>query len=183
MYRTNGQQGGIMKVRLGVAALAMVMVAGCADVTTAPDAPQFNRKNVAKGETIADVALAARAATGEFSTLIAALDAAGLVGAMQAVGQRTVFAPTDAAFAELGLNAGNVATVDVALLTSILLYHVANGRRDAADVLASSQIRMLNGSFTTIDGANGRINDANIIGTNVAASNGLIHVIDKVLLP
>jgi uncharacterized surface protein with fasciclin (FAS1) repeats len=135
--------------------------------------------------TIVDVALAVNAETGEFSTLIAAVVAADLVDALSANGQRTVFAPTDAAFAALGLNAGNVGTLPKETLTNILLYHVTPGRRDAASVLGASRIRMANGGFTRISLQNGApfINGAGIIGTDVLAGNGIIHVIDGVLLP
>jgi transforming growth factor-beta-induced protein len=110
---------------------------------------------------------------------------ADLVGALSAVGQRTVFAPTDAAFAELGLDAGNIGTLPKAALTNILLYHVAPGRRLAADVVSSNRIRMSNGGFTTIrlQAGEALINDSRIVLTDVEAANGVIHVIDAVLLP
>jgi uncharacterized surface protein with fasciclin (FAS1) repeats len=139
----------------------------------------------AESPTIVDVALSVNAETGEFSTLIAAVVAADLVGALSANGQRTVFAPTDAAFAALGLDADNVGSVPVATLTDILLYHVTTGRRDAASVVGSTRIRMSNGSFTRVSLRDGGafINDSRIIATDVLAGNGIIHVIDAVLLP
>jgi uncharacterized surface protein with fasciclin (FAS1) repeats len=112
--------------------------------------------------------------------------AADLVDDVSAPGQRTVFAPTDAAFAELGLDAGNIATaLPRDALIDVLLYHVAPGRRTAADVLDSERIRMLNGDATWISLREGApyINDSQIVQTDVAASNGIIHVIDAVLLP
>lgn len=138
-----------------------------------------------KGATIVDVALSVNAETGEFSTLIAALQSAGLVGALDGKGQFTVFAPTDAAFAKLGLNAENIGTLDKATLRNILLYHVARGARYAEDVADSSRIRMLNRGFTfvTVSGSSVFINDAQILTADVKASNGVIHVIDTVLLP
>lgn len=139
------------------------------------------------GPTIVDVALQVNAGTGEFDTLIAALMAAdpAVLQKLAGNGQRTVFAPTDAAFAAIGLDETNIGTVPQDALTNILLYHVANGRRDAADVTSSTQIRMLNGQFTQISVVNGGafINDAQIVGTDVFAANGVIHVIDSVLLP
>jgi len=139
----------------------------------------------AKGATIVDVALSVNAESGEFSTLIAALQSAGLVGALDGKGQFTVFAPTDAAFAKLGLNAENIGTLDKATLRNILLYHVARGARYAEDVADSSRIRMLNRGFTfvTVSGSSVFINDAQILAVDVKASNGVIHVIDTVLLP
>jgi uncharacterized surface protein with fasciclin (FAS1) repeats len=144
-----------------------------------------------KGNTIVDVALAANAQTGEFSILIAALQAAdpAVIQTLSGKGQFTVFAPTDTAFAsllgELGLTADQLLS-NKALVTKVLLYHVARGDRDAAEVLASSRIRTLQRGFLFQDSgvltdANGRT--ANIIATDIDASNGVIHVIDRVVLP
>lgn len=132
---------------------------------------------------IVDTAIAVNAQTGEFSTLIAALQAAGLVETLDGRRQFTVFAPTDAAFAELGLNAGNVGSLDRATLTNILLYHVAPGERFADAVLGSSKIRMLNGQFARVDAGAGTIDGAPIVATNIDVSNGVIHVVSDVLLP
>jgi transforming growth factor-beta-induced protein len=145
----------------------------------------------AKAPTIVDVALAENAATGEFSILLAALDAAdpSIVAALGGNGQYTVFAPTDLAFASL-LSELNVSAADLlankALLNRVLTYHVARGERLAADVLDSSRIRTLNGGFVFQSGgvltdANGRT--ANFVATDIPASNGVIHVIDRVILP
>ena len=126
---------------------------------------------------------------GQFDTLIAAVLAADpvVVNTLSGKGQFTVFAPTDDAFAAVGLTAANVGSVDRETLTQILLYHVARGRRDAGDVTTSDRIRSLQGTFffpnrsATITDALGR--EANIIVTNVPASNGIIHAIDAVILP
>ena len=144
-----------------------------------------------KENTIVDVALAANAQTGEFSILIAALKAAdpSVIQTLNGKGQFTVFAPTDAAFVallgELNMTAGQLLG-NKALVTKVLLYHVARGSRDSVDVLASDRIRMLKGGFLLQDGgvltdANGRT--SNIIATDIKASNGVIHVIDRVVLP
>jgi len=144
-----------------------------------------------KGNTIVDVALAANAQSGEFSILIAALQAAdpAVIQTLSGKGQFTVFAPTDAAFvsllSELNLTAPQLLS-NKALVTKVLLYHVARGNRDSADVLASDRIRTLQGGFLFQGGgvltdANGRT--ANIIDTDIKASNGVIHVIDRVVLP
>jgi uncharacterized surface protein with fasciclin (FAS1) repeats len=176
-------------------AMAMLSVAAmgltaCSDTATEPmtrvdEAAISRTAQVAKSPNLVDVALSVNASSGEFSTLIAALVAADLVAAIAAAGQRTVFAPTDAAFAELGLNAENVGTLGKDALTNILLYHVVPGRRLAEDVVESDRLRMLNGDFTGISlremGA--YINDSKIVQTDVPASNGIIHVIDAVLLP
>jgi uncharacterized surface protein with fasciclin (FAS1) repeats len=139
-----------------------------------------------KGPTIVDVAIAVNADSGEFSTLIAAVLAAdpAVLTTLTGNGQFTVFAPTDAAFAALGLDASNVGDLPQDALTNILLYHVARGNRDAAVVTTSSQIRMLNGQFAAITVNGGAyIDNAQIIATDVPAANGVIHVIDAVLLP
>jgi uncharacterized surface protein with fasciclin (FAS1) repeats len=132
---------------------------------------------------IVDTAIAVNAQTGEFSTLIAAVVAADLVDDLDGRRQFTVFAPTDAAFAKLGLNAGNIGSLDKATLTNILLYHVAPGERFAADVLASSKVRMLNKHFAAVDASAGTIDGAPIIATDIDVSNGVIHVVSGVLLP
>jgi uncharacterized surface protein with fasciclin (FAS1) repeats len=144
-----------------------------------------------KGPTIIDVAKAVNAETGEFSILIAAINAAdpAVARTLSGNGQFTVFAPTDAAFVsllgELGLTAEQVLG-NQALVTQVLLYHVARGNRDSADILSSSRIRTLERGFLSQSGgvltdANGRT--ANIILPDVKASNGVIHVIDRVVLP
>jgi transforming growth factor-beta-induced protein len=144
-----------------------------------------------KGNTIVDVALAANAQTGEFSILIAALQAAdpAVIQTLSGKGQFTVFAPTDAAFVallgELNLTAAQLLS-NKDLVTQVLLYHVVRGNRDSAEVLASSRIRTLERGFLFQSGgvltdANGRT--ANIIATDIPASNGVIHVIDRVVLP
>lgn len=156
---------------------ALVLGVAACDSTTEPPAMEE--------ETVVDVALAVNASTGEFSTLIAALVAADLVETLNGDGPFTVFAPTDAAFAELDLNASNIGTVPVETLRDILLYHVAPARRDAASVTASSSIAMANGGSAPVEvNANGAfIDGARIIDTDIEASNGIIHVIDAVLMP
>jgi uncharacterized surface protein with fasciclin (FAS1) repeats len=157
------------------AAFAIGMIAGPVAARTAPPA------------NIVDTAIAVNAQTGEFSTLIAAVLAAdpAVVQTLTRQRQLTVFAPTDAAFAKLGLNAGNVATVGKAGLTQILLYHVAPGARYAENVVASSKIRTLERGFlkVSIKGGAAYVNDSRIIATDIKATNGVIHVIDAVLLP
>lgn len=173
--------------------LVVLMAAGCTesgDVASVVgvDGQTSDARGATKaasGPTIVDVAIAANAETGEFSTLIAAVLAADLAGPLSAVGQRTVFAPTDAAFAAIGLDAAGVAALPKETLTNILLYHVAAGRRDAESVVSSTRIRMSSGDFTRISLRDGGayINDAQIVATDIEASNGIIHVINDVLLP
>ena len=130
---------------------------------------------------IVDTALAVNAQTGEFDTLLALLTQyPDVVQKLDSRGQYTVFAPTDAAFASL-FAVVNPATLTRAQVLDILLYHVANGRRDAADVVSSMQIRMLNGDIAGVAGAT--IDGQPIVSTDVMATNGIIHVVGGVLLP
>ncbi len=135
--------------------------------------------------TIVQVALCVNQQSGEFSTLIAALQAAGLVDALNGGGQFTVFAPTDAAFARLGLNKNNVGSLDKATLTNILLYHVASGEVFSKDLRRVQFVKMLNNQYTLVIKVPRAIyvNRAKVVLGDVDASNGVIHVIDRVLMP
>ena len=123
---------------------------------------------------------------GQFNTLVAAVKAAGLVGALHGKGPFTVFAPTDEAFAKLP--AGTVADAllkDPKALSNILLYHVVPGAVKAAAVKDGLTAKTLQGSPVTFKVMDGKpmIDGANIVATDVMASNGVIHVIDSVILP
>jgi len=120
---------------------------------------------------------------GSFTTLLKAVEVAGLTGTLsgQGKGPLTVFAPTDAAFAKLDPAALQSLLADRATLRNVLLYHVAAGDLRAADVVSRSSLSMLNGGTAAIHGAT--INGANIVITDIVARNGVIHVIDAVLLP
>ena len=153
--------------------------------TSTAQARKGRTANRDASSTIVGTAVVVNQQTGEFSTLIAAVSTAGLVPALDGKRQFTVFAPTDAAFAKLGLNSTNIVELPKAALTDILLYHVAPGNRLAEDVVTAEQIRMLNGDFTKITvNTNGAfIDQSKIVATDVKCSNGVIHVIDTVLLP
>ena len=124
--------------------------------------------------------------TGEHDSLVAALTHANLVTALQAEGPFTVFAPTDAAFAAAGIDLASFDTDEEnATLFDILTYHVYSGSVESSAVTDGLTVTMLNGdeaTFTVADGAV-RIGDATVTTPDVVASNGIIHVIDKVLLP
>lgn len=132
---------------------------------------------------IVDTAVAA----GQFKTLAAALTAAGLVDTLKGPSPFTVFAPTDAAFAKLP--AGTVDTLlkpeSKAKLTAILTYHVVAGKVKAADVVKLNEAKTVNGAIVAVkvDGGNVMINNAKVTTADIEASNGVIHVIDTVLLP
>ena len=134
------------------------------------------------GKTIVDVAIEA----GSFTTLVSALQTAGLVDALKAEGPFTVFAPSDEAFAKLP--AGTLEGLSVEQLTSILLYHVVPAKVMAADAIAldgQSAGTLLEGQSIAISVKDGKvmINGATVVTADVAASNGVIHIIDTVLLP
>ena len=132
--------------------------------------------------TVVDVA----ASNADFSTLVAAVKAAGLVDTLNGAGPFTVFAPTNAAFAKLP--AGTVESLlmpeNKAKLTAILTYHVVPGAVKAADVAGLTQATTVNGKAVKIDASNGvKIDAATVVKTDIMASNGVIHVIDTVLMP
>jgi transforming growth factor-beta-induced protein len=141
----------------------------------------------APGPTIVETALAVNADSGEFDYLIEAVVATGLVDTLNGNRQFTVFAPTDAAFEDLfaALGVDGISDIPVDLLTSVLLYHVAPGERFSDDVVASTRIRTVSKGFLvpSLSGGSAFVNDAKILIADVDASNGVIHVIDEVLLP
>lgn len=131
---------------------------------------------------IVDTAVAA----GSFKTLAAALKAGGLIETLKGAGPFTVFAPTDEAFAKLPK--GTVETLlkpeNKDKLVAILKYHVVSGKVQAADVVKLKEAKTLLGQAVTVNATDGvKINDAKVVKADVAASNGVIHVIDTVLLP
>ncbi|MEL6411258.1 MAG: fasciclin domain-containing protein [Pseudomonadota bacterium] len=156
-------------MKLGVGLLGAAGLSACAVEDTQPD--------------IVDTAVAA----GSFTTLVAAVQAAGLVDTLKSPGPFTVFAPTDDAFA--ALPAGTVESLlepeNKDKLVSILTYHVVAGEAPASSLLGvRGRLTSVEGSQLHVDGTNGvKIENANVITPDVFASNGVIHVIDAVLLP
>ena len=130
---------------------------------------------------IVDTAVAA----GSFTTLAAALDAAGLVDTLKGPGPFTVFAPTDAAFAKLPEGTVDGLLKDKAKLSSILTYHVVPGKVMAADVVKLDGAKTVNGQSVMIKVVDGKVqvDNATVAQADVETSNGVIHVIDTVLLP
>jgi uncharacterized surface protein with fasciclin (FAS1) repeats len=125
------------------------------------------------------------AAAGQFETLIKLAEAAGLAGALEGKGPLTVFAPTDAAFAKLPRATVTALEHDRANLRAVLLYHVVKGRITAAQLVKRHSVKTLNGQSLTLRVKNGvvTVGGIRVIKTNIAASNGVIHVIDGVLIP
>lgn len=177
-----------MMTAIGAAALATtsLSIAGpaCSSSKSAPVTTMtvgMDNHGHTKKADIIDTALAA----GSFNTLAAALTEADLIGALKGKGPFTVFAPTDEAFSKLPKG-----TVESLLkpenrdqLISILTYHVVPGELDAKEVLGSGALVTLNGQQAKIDSENGKIGSASIIKTDIECSNGIIHVIDEVILP
>ena len=166
-----------MKSRVtGIASMAAIVLAvvGLAIGST------FAR---ATNQDIVDTAVGA----GQFKTLAAALQAAGLVDTLKGPGPFTVFAPTDAAFAKLP--AGTVESLlkpeNKAKLTAILTYHVVPGAVKAEQVTTLDEAKTVNGAMVKVSTDHGKvmINDANVVNADIPASNGVIHVIDRVILP
>lgn len=131
---------------------------------------------------IVDTAVAA----GAFKTLVAAVEAAGLAGTLKGGGPFTVFAPTDDAFGKLpqGVVADLLKPENQAKLQGVLTYHVISGKVLASDVVKLKSAATLQGQELTIDTNDGvKIDGANVVQTDIACSNGVIHIIDSVVLP
>lgn len=127
------------------------------------------------------------AEAGTFKTLLTAAEAAGLVSTLKSDGPLTVFAPTDEAFAKLpeGTVANLLKPENKDQLAAVLSYHVVAGKVMASDVVGLDQATSVQGDTIdiTVDGNNVMVDAANVIATDIQASNGIIHVIDSVILP
>lgn len=181
-------------IMVGVGVLVLVVVGGllymnmqnkptetantqdsAATAMTATETDTMNDKNI--------VVVAQEA--GSFTTLLAAAEAAGLVETLTGEGPYTVFAPTDEAFAKLPAGTVESLLKDKEKLTQILTYHVVPGKVMASDVAGMTSATTVEGSDVSIKVENGKvmINDATVVTADVQASNGVIHVIDSVLMP
>jgi len=177
----------IPPIRLPVLAAALAVVVSSPVAFSAPDGGSGAVKdNSAPAQARADIVDTA-VGTGQFNTLAAALKAAGLIDTLKGPGPFTVFAPTDAAFA--ALPAGTVESLlkpeNHEKLVAILTYHVVPGRVTAAQVERMDAATTVQGGKVAIRASGGAvtINGARVVSADVAASNGVIHVIDKVLIP
>ncbi len=133
----------------------------------------------AKAADIVDTAVAA----GSFKTLVAAVQAAGPVETLKGPGPFTVFAPTDEAFAKVPKAQLDALLKDKAALTKVLTYHVVPGKVMAANV-AAGKVKTVQGAELTVSTTGGvKVDNANVVKTDVVASNGVIHVIDTVVIP
>jgi uncharacterized surface protein with fasciclin (FAS1) repeats len=121
---------------------------------------------------------------GSFSTLVAAVKAAGLVDTLKGAGPFTVFAPSDDAFAKLPAGTVDALLKDIPKLKKILTYHVVSGKVMAADVMKMKSAKTVEGSEVKIDASHGvKVNSSTVTTPDVAADNGVIHIIDTVLMP
>ena len=159
--------------------LAVLGFAAALTACANTDKSDMNKAKMAPKQDIVDVAVSA----GSFTTLVAAVQAAGLVETLKGDGPFTVFAPTDEAFAKIPKDQLNALLADKAMLTKVLTYHVVAGKVMAADVKAG-MVPTVEGQSIDVTTYNGvMVNNARVVKTDIAASNGVIHVIDTVLIP
>tara|TARA_Y100001936_G_C15849699_1_gene546532 strand:+ start:155 stop:703 length:549 start_codon:yes stop_codon:yes gene_type:complete len=180
-------EGLLMRLRIWVPCVALALfAASCgSDEPDAAPVEESAAEEVAVGD-IVEVAIGAE----QFPTLIAAVQAAGLVETLQGEGPFTVFAPTEEAFAAaleaLGLTAEQL-LADTETLTAVLTYHVVPGKVMSADLSGASYLAVgtVNGAEISVTESMGTvtINSATVVAADIEASNGVIHVIDQVLLP
>jgi uncharacterized surface protein with fasciclin (FAS1) repeats len=157
----------------GIGSTGMLLVGGAGAATA--------RRGASADGTIVDVAVSADG----FDVLVAAVERAGLADTLSGNRQLTVFAPTDEAFADFlaATPYDSLADVPVETLRDILTYHVTPGRRYADSVVNAPRVSTLNGADVAVDGTDLNGDQADIVATDIEASNGVIHVIDGVLLP
>jgi uncharacterized surface protein with fasciclin (FAS1) repeats len=171
-------------VNFAVVVSLLVIVGAAPNITASAKGANPDKAITARSGDIVDTAVAA----GSFTTLAKALEAAGLIDALKGDGPFTVFAPTDAAFAKLP--AGTIASLlkpeNKEKLKAILLYHVVSGKVTANDVmkLNGESVKTLQGGMFKVSTKHGvRVDKAKVTQTDIEASNGVIHVIDTVLMP
>ena len=161
-------------------ALSCAGMMGCAAMMVGALASGAQAQQTKQGKDIVETAMAA----GSFETLVTAIKAAGLVEALKGEGPFTVFAPTDEAFKKLPSGTVEKLLQDKEKLQQILKYHVVPGKVTAAQVVKLDSAKTLQGKTVEIDGKDGvKVNQAKVVKADVMASNGVIHVIDTVLIP
>jgi len=167
-----------MRLKHKLVALAAVVALSLSAI--APVASMASAKSAAQPKIVQTAA-----AAGQFKTLVKLVKQAGLAGALQSKGPFTVFAPTDAAFAKVPKATLEALAKDKAKLRAVLLYHVAKGKLTAAKVIKLHSIKTLNGQSLKVRVNHGTvtIGGARVIKADIGASNGVIHVINQVLIP
>jgi len=167
------------KTVLAAAVTAAVLAMGASAPFAQSMSPGMAQPAASKAD-IVDTAVGA----GQFTTLAKALTAAGLIETLKGPGPFTVFAPTDAAFAKIPPAQLDALLANKAQLVKVLTYHVVPGRVVAADV-KTGQVKTVEGDYLNVRASAGgvKVNDANVVKTDILASNGVIHVIDTVVMP
>ena len=156
-----------------------VIVMGLA-FAVAPVEASGTHNDAASDKDIVDTAISA----GSFTTLVKAVQAAGLVDALRSEGPFTIFAPTDEAFAKLPAGTLDTLLADKEKLAAVLTYHVVPGRLTASDVITKSELATLQGQDLKVSvGESAMVDQAKIVKTDIVCSNGVIHVIDSVVVP
>jgi uncharacterized surface protein with fasciclin (FAS1) repeats len=165
----------LIQKKMAILALPLALTLGACDDDSGPMGTEDDLGTI--------VAVAQDA--GSFSTLLTALDVAGLTAALEGMGPYTVFAPTDDAFAAIAPETLNGLLADTEQLAAVLTYHVVPGAFTSGQVVGLSSAPTLNGKALAIsvDGGTVRVDNATVTATDIEASNGIIHVIDGVLLP
>ena len=177
-------------LKLGAVAFAAALLfAACSsdgddESATTTEAPTETTAAPDDGAAEANIVETAVAA-GDFTTLVTAVEAADLAGTLSEDGPYTVFAPTDAAFEALPAGTLDELLADPEALANVLTYHVVDGDVMAADLSDGMEVEALNGETLTItiDGDTVKVNDATVTTADIVTSNGVIHVIDTVLVP
>ena len=165
------------RVALVGAAVGLIAVLGSSMAIAGPAAPQAPAANKHIVQTAVDA--------GQFKTLVSLVKKAGLASTLSGKGPFTVFAPTDAAFAKVPKSTLSALAKDKAKLKAVLLYHVASGKVTASKVVKLDSVKTLQGQSAKVRVSNGKvfIGGARVTSPDVMASNGVIHVINKVLIP
>jgi uncharacterized surface protein with fasciclin (FAS1) repeats len=163
----------------------LATIAACAAASLAAAVPLASAQTAAEPAAARSNIVQTAVAAGKFKTLVFLVKQAGLAGTLQGKGPFTVFAPTDAAFAKVPKSTLSALAKNKSKLRAVLLYHVAAGRLTANKVVAAHSFKTLQGGSLKVRVSKGAVavGGARVVATNIAASNGVIHVIDKVLIP
>ena len=171
---------------IGVAIVGLA-IAGCGgDENSSPEGAATTAAPATTMEaTMQENIVATAVAAGDFTTLTSLVEQAGLAETLSDEGPFTVFAPTDGAFAKVPQETLDSLAADPEALKAVLLYHVVDGEARATDVAELSSAKTLNGESVELETTDGgvKVNDAKVVQADVTASNGVIHVIDEVLIP
>ena len=180
---------------VGLSMALLVALVGCSDSTSdgavspiSSPSPVVESPKVEESESVQEVSnniVETAVEDGRFTTLVTALQAAELDGVLSGDGPFTVFAPTDDAFGKLPEGTLDSLLADIPALKDILLYHVVSGNVMAADVVGLDSAETLQGSAFSISGMGGKVmvDESEVIITDIVGSNGVIHVVDTVLIP